>query len=295
MKGEIGPVEASILRDINRKEYIDYLNNLCINNNIICTRNLEKVTENQIVDAQINMQNYKKRAREEQIKKEYYEKLKREIEEKRKIEAEEKEKREEHIKKVEGIGDIYCFFMTDDDFFKNDIFIKEKLHLYLTYQFNSFIREADYPYIVERFIYTYNDIISSLKSNEYKNHSIIKIYESLYNNINFELVNLEKIETVLETVKKYASVNEGMNVYVPAYQIKFNYGITYKDIHTDFYINITNLSGDNLDIYIKIADSNIINDSEDMHIYVRSRKAYFRTRSYSKLSMISLDYLISKM
>ena len=179
------------------------------------------------------------------------------------------------------------------NFFKDIKFIKEELHIYLTSELGSFFREKHFPIIFNRFIYTYNDIINSLKNDKNDNSSIIKIYESLYNNMNFELLNLEKIEIILETVKKYSSSDQGKNVRV--YNEIFDYGITYSSIHTDFYINIINLSGNNLDIYIKIADSNILSDNEDMQIYVRSGKAYFYTRSYSKLSMISLDYLISKM
>lgn len=298
MKGEMGPVEASILRDINHKEYIDYLNNLCINNNIICTRNLENVTKNQIVDAQINMQNYKQRARTEQAKKEYYERLKqererKEIEERRILEERrEKEEREQEIKKQYII--IYNTFMNNDNFFKDIKFIKEELHIYLSIQLNSLYREERFPNIFNRFIYTYNDIINSLKNDKDSNNdSVIKIYESLYNNMNRELLNLEKIEIILETVKKYSSSDQGKNVRV--YDEIFDYGITYSSIHTDFYINITNLSGNNLDIYIKIADSNILSNCENMEIYVRSGKAYFSKKLYSKLSKISLDYLISKM
>ena len=121
----------------------------------------------------------------------------------------------------------------------------------------------------------------------------INLINNLYYQLNKEYLNIEKIETIIETCKKYSKpgYGQGRNVY----NEYWTYGITYSVIDTDIYIRIqTN------DVNILIEDhirrhKDRINLSYDLNGNLYFLENINNNKYYNILDDIKLDYLIERM
>lgn len=301
----MGPIEERILNEINEEEYYNKLKSSCDSNRIHASSlyQFQDVTDNFAFSSKV--QKEYKRIMEENKRRVEQEQKKRDEEEKRRAAiAAEKARKEEERKEKENNKKVKKELV--------EIINPEELERNIISSWNTLLNSNSFSISIRKLIkylnilfYTYrSDNFNILFNRFIKDKELImkKILpddvdtvNDLYNQLNKEYLNIEKIETILETCKKYAEpgYGRGRNVY----NEYWTYGITYSAINTDIYIGIN----DN-DVTLLLEVRGKAQEKERLHLaYDKNENLYFKdfhtynVKNSKILDSISLDYLIERM
>lgn len=306
----IGPIEARIMYTIEHSgydDYIDYMHRTIQNNGVIHCSYKWSNEDYILLNEKIKRNNkIKELEKEEQERIEEVNRKK----EKRRLEQEERRKEAERKALHTKVEISRKLKEKSLNIIEEKIKQKTLLERNIINKWDEILNSG--PFAIKNLIQTLNNIFYSDRNDNFniifnkfiKDKEIIidrvippddtiNLINNLYYQLNKEYLNIEKIETIIETCKKYSKpgYGQGRNVY----NEYWTYGITYSVINTDIYIRIqTN------DVIILIEDhirryKDRFNLSYDLNGNLYFLENINNNKYYNILDDIKLDYLIERM